>query len=329
MGPHNVLIDERVNGPNKVRFGIRRFKSATIAEAEMLADAGAPHILLAYPLVGPNIERYLSLITLRPGSHFYAVGEAFETLKQLSDAAAAKGMRVDTLLDVNLGMNRTGIPTDEALAVYAQCAALSGIRLCGLHCYDGHHNDKDKAVRCERVEAALAKVDELVKGIEAHGLACPIKIMAGTPSFPCHVSHRDEFLSPGTCFLMDYGYMTNVPDLPFVPAAALLTRVVSRPAPGMFTLDLGYKGIAADPAGVRGVIVNLEMAEPVLHSEEHWVWKMASGFEQRTPAVGSVLYVIPTHICPCSALYPSALVAEGNRIVDEWPITARNRKLTI
>jgi len=309
--------------------GIARFKCATIAEAEMLADVGAPHILVAYPLVGPNIRRYLSLIALYPRSRFYAIGEAFEPLKPLSDAAAAMGMRVDALLDVNLGMNRTGVPVGDALGAYRACAGLPGVRLCGLHCYDGHHNDRDRAVRRERVEAALSEVDRLVEGIEASGLCCPIKVMAGTPSFPCHALRRDVFLSPGTCFLMDYGYLKSAPDLPFVPAAALMTRVVSHPAPGLFTLDLGCKAIAADPAGLRGVIVNLEAAEPVLHSEEHWVWRINPGCERMLPAIGSALYVIPTHICPCSALYPSALVAEGGKLVGEWPITARNRKLTV
>lgn len=68
--------------------------------------------------------------------------------------------------------------------------------------------------------------------------------------------------------------MSKLTDLPFVPAAALLTRVISHPEKGIFTLDLGHKGIAADPVSIRGIIVNLEEADPILHSEEHWVWRM-------------------------------------------------------
>ncbi|HML46935.1 MAG TPA: D-TA family PLP-dependent enzyme, partial [Clostridia bacterium] len=310
-------------------MGISRYKCATVAEAEMLADCQAPHILLAYPLVGPNIERYLTLIARYPQSRFYAIGDDAATLRLLSDAAAGKGVVVDTLLDVNLGMNRTGLTVEKALDVYGLCSRMPGLSLCGLHCYDGHHNDKDFKARCERVDEAVRDVGLLIRKLEEQGLSCPIRIMAGTPSFPCHARHADEYLSPGTCFLMDYGYATNVPDLPFVPAAAVLTRVISHPAEGLFTLDLGYKGIASDPAGLRGVIVNLEEAEPALHSEEHWVWRMKPGFERLAPPIGSAWYVIPTHICPTSALYPAALVAEDHQIVGEWPITARNRKLTV
>lgn len=310
-------------------MGITRFKCATIAEAEMLADCQAPHIMLAYPLVGPNINRYLKLIARYPRSHFYAIGDDVDVLRNLSDSAIQMGIVIDTLLDINLGMNRTGICTEEAEGMYQSCAALPGISMCGLHCYDGNHNDRDLDTRCLRIEQALIKVRKLIQELKTKGYECSIQIMAGTPSFPCHAKYEDEFLSPGTCFIMDYGYMTNVPDLPFVPAAALFTRVISHPAKGLFTLDLGYKGIAADPIGIRGAIVNLEEAEPVLHSEEHWVWRMKDGLEHMVPSIGTSLYVLPTHICPTTALYPSVLVAEGHEIVDQWTVTARDRKLMI
>lgn len=310
-------------------LGITRFKCATIAEAEMLAECQVPHILLAYPLVGPNIIRYLTLMTKYTQSHFYAIGDDAVVLEKLSDAAIIKGIVVKTLLDINLGMNRTGIIMDKAEDLYCRCAKMPGISMCGLHGYDGHHNDRDMAVRQKRVEQSLVAVKNLVQRVRSKGLDCSNQIMAGTPSFPCHVRYEDEFLSPGTCFLMDYGYLTNFPDLNFVPAAALLTRVISHPAYGFFTLDLGYKGIAADPTGIRGVIVNLEEADAVLHSEEHWVWRMKNGFEHVTPSIGTILYVIPTHICPTSALYPSVLVAEDHRIVEQWPVTARDRKISV
>lgn len=57
-----------------------------------------------------------------------------------------------------------------------------------------------------------------------------------------------EFLSPGTCVIQDAGYRKAYPDLQFTPAAALLTRVVSRPSRDTFTLDLGCKAVATDPS---------------------------------------------------------------------------------
>ncbi len=307
--------------------GISRFKCATIAEAQMLADCGAAHILMAYPLVGPNVARFLALIGNYPNSQFYAIGDDENTLHALSDTALTAGIQVNTLLDVNMGMNRTGIATHEAPALYAACARMPGLKLCGIHGYDGHHHDPDFAKRCERVQTAMAALNKAIQQIRDEGLSCDILVLAGTPSFPCHALHQEGFLSPGTVFLMDHGYQSKHLDLPFSPAAALLTRVVSHPAEGLFTLDLGSKAIATDPAGQRGIILGLPQAEVVSQSEEHWVWRMPQG--EARPAIGQVLYVIPTHICPCVALYSEALVAQAGKLVDAWPITARNRRLDI
>ncbi len=312
-----------------MNMGISRFKCATIAEAEMLADCNVPHILLAYPLVGTSIARFLSLIKTYPSSHFYAIGDDEDALKQLSNQAKSQNVVVDVLIDINLGMNRSGVSPESAFILYEKCSKMQGISLCGLHCYDGHHNDKDFILRCERVEQSYQRVRELFGKINQANLPCSIQVMGGTPSFPCHARHPNVFLSPGTCFVMDNGYATNLPDLPFVPGAAILTRVISHPDKGLFTLDLGYKGIASDPLGLRGVIINYEDAEPIIHSEEHWVWRMPSEKMEQVPPVGSMLYVIPTHICPTSALYPFVLVAEHGTIQEEWEITARNRRITI
>src|SRR6266542_6361781 len=48
--------------------GVTKHKCATIAEAEMLATTGAPDVLIAYPLVGPNLGRLAELIRKYPGT---------------------------------------------------------------------------------------------------------------------------------------------------------------------------------------------------------------------------------------------------------------------
>ena len=71
----------------QIALGITRFKCATIAEAEMTAEAGGEKIILAYPLVGPNISRYLQLAKTFPQKVFYAVGDNFDSLSTLSKEA--------------------------------------------------------------------------------------------------------------------------------------------------------------------------------------------------------------------------------------------------
>ena len=310
-------------------MGITRFKCATIAEAEMLADCGVGEILLAYPLVGPNIRRFVALELKYPDLHFWAIGEDFKMLEELAVQSEQAGIKTRVLLDVNMGMNRTGVDLDQAQALYEQCGSLDGIRMMGFHCYDGNHNHPDIAKRKQSVAETDEKLQQIKGNLEAKGIACPVFVMGGTPSFPCHCEYEDVFLSPGTAFLQDAGYYQNLKDLDFVPAAAVLTRVISHPSDDMFTLDLGYKSIAADPVIQRGYIVNGEGYEAMFQNEEHWVFKIKEGSGAKNPEIGSVLYVIPTHICPTSALYPEILIAEQGKVTDSWEVVARNRKLTI
>ena len=97
-----------------------------------------------------------------------------------------------------------------------------------------------------------------------------------------------------------------------------------------FTLDLGYKGIAADPPGEKGILLGIPYAKAVYQNEEHWVWKMKEGYEKKRPEIGKVLYIIPAHICPTTALYDKILLLWRETCKKEWiEVTARNRKLSI
>ena len=310
-------------------IGIHRFKCATISECEMVAMAGASDAILAYPVIGPNIGRFISLINAYPKCAFYAIGDDYDAIKIISDAAVANNMRIRFLLDVNMGMNRTGIELDKAESLARKAAILPGIDFQGMHCYDGNHNNSDFQQRLMDVKETDDKIDEIKASLENDGISCSVMVMGGTPSFPCHAQLTSYYLSPGTCFVYDGGYKKNLPDISLTPAGILLTRVISHPADGMFTIDLGYKGIASDPAGARGTIVGLDDAEIAFQSEEHWVFRMKEGKEYSRPAIGSILYVIPTHICPTTALYSDILIAEEGKIAARWPVTARNRKINI
>ena len=312
-------------------LGIERFKCSTIAEAEMLAQCGAPHILLAYPLVGPMIARFLRLQAAYPDSTWWAIGDNPDQLRELGRQASVCGTSVQLLIDVDMGMHRTGVPFDQLEEFYAACVKTPGIVPSGLHCYDGHNTDPDLNKRRSETALSTGTVHRIRESLIQKGFSCDILVMGGTPSFPCHAESGQPFtyLSPGTVFIYDHAYKSKYQDLNLTPAAVLLSRVVSRPSEGLFTIDLGCKGISADPAGERGIIANLPESEPVMQSEEHWVFRMREGHEKDLPSVGDILYVIPTHVCPTNSLYPSVLVARNGEITGTWEVTARNRRLSI
>jgi len=307
-------------------MGITRFKCATISEMEMTCRRGAEHVLLAYPLVGPNIGRFLDTAAKYPDTTCYALGDSMEALAALDGACGTRGVTANWMCDVNMGMDRTGVQLDR-LADFCREAAGRFSHLCfaGLHCYDGQNHQRDAAERQAAVDAQMAKAFSACGALRAAGVEAPIVIAGGSPTFPCHVGEEGVFLSPGTVFLWDWGYQKGYPDLPFVPGAALLTRVVSHPAPGLFTLDLGCKAIASDPAGQRGCLLDGKGAYPLFQSEEHWTWRMPEGREAERPAIGEVMYVIPTHICPTTALHRAAKLGVNGRAEGEWVVAARDR----
>ena len=309
----------------QIQYGIRKFKAATISEAEIAAAAGAEKVLLAYPLIGPARKRFLDLAEAYPSTVFYAVGDDLEQLGELSELCLQFNRRMAVLADVDMGMNRTGVPISQLEAFCRMASQLEGISFEGLHCYDGSHEQN-----FEKRDAEIASLDLEINQVISHllqaGVNCSTVVAGGSPSFPCHARHTDWYLSPGTLIVQDAGYCQSFPDIPCTPGAAVLSRVVSHPDSDLFTIDLGYKGIAADPPGQRGYIAGLEDAEPVMQSEEHWVFRMKNG--KNRPPIGTCLYVIPTHICPTTALYPEILTAENGSVTGSWNVTARNRKIT-
>ncbi|WMJ83910.1 D-TA family PLP-dependent enzyme [Oscillospiraceae bacterium LTW-04] len=312
----------------QMSMGITRFKCATIAEAEMVAAVGCSDALVAYPLIGPNITRFLRLSTAYPTVRFWAIDDDTEMVLELSRQAVAAGCSVRLLMDMDMGMHRTGVALEKAQAMYESWAKLPGIEMRGMHCYDGNRHENDFAQRDAGVSETNAKILKIREALQAQGIDCSVLVMGGTPSFPCHAQGTKEFLSPGTGIIQDAGYRDNFKDLDFTPGGILLTRVISRTDVDAFTLDLGYKAVAADPAGERAEIVGMEYAKTVLQNEEHWVVRVPPEYIKDIPPVGTLLYAIPTHICPTSALYPSVPVVQQGRILDWWEVTARNRKLT-
>lgn len=307
--------------------GITKFKCATIAEAEMAASAGAPDVLIAYPIVGPNVSRLLELPQKFPATKFSCVADNVSSIRILADTFAGAGRSLDVLLDVDCGQHRTGVePGNGAGELYYLIAKSRGLKPGGLHVYDGHIDEPDLAQRAAICDAAFAPVKSLCQDLINASLPVPRIVAGGTPTFPLYAKDPQVECSPGTCVLWDFSYSDRFADLDFLHAAIVLTRIVSKPGGNRLCLDLGHKAIAAEKPQPRVRFLNLPDAEAVTHSEEHLVIQAA---EANQFAVGDCLYGVPRHVCPTVALYSEAVAVRDNRAADRWKIAARERRLTI
>jgi D-threonine aldolase len=306
--------------------GISKFKAATIAEAEMLAMINAPDVLLAYPPVAPKIDRLIRLIQKYPATRFSCLVDHPDSAQLISELFKASNLTAFVYIDLNLGMNRTGITPERAKDLYQKLKTLPSIEVLGFHSYDGHIRDQDEEERRKNVVRAFEPVLKLKNELEKQEGISLTLIAGGTPTGLIHAASGDRESSPGTFIFWDKGYADLLREQKFEWAALVISRVISVPAKDMICLDLGHKSVAAENPQPRIFFLNAQDAVPVSQSEEHLVLKVpdASGFKP-----GDVLYGVPLHICPTVALYEKAWLVENHRITGSWKVIARNREITI
>lgn len=304
--------------------GMTKFKCATIAEAEMLGECEAPDVLLAYPLYGPKLHRFLALVQRFPDTAFSAIVDNAHAAKALGTAAVSAGVAVDTYVDLNIGMGRTGIELGEsALALFRICSRLDGLTIQGFHAYDGHVREVDFEKRKAICDRNFEPIADMVRKLQEEGFPEPRMIIGGSPSFPIYAKYPAVECSPGTFVLWDKGYGDSLPEQTFLAAAVLLCRVVSIPGVNRLCVDLGYKAVASEnPLDKRVYFLHAPDLKPVSQSEEHLVLEAPDGHPWQ---VGDVLYGVPYHICPTVALYDRLTVVQAHRATARWEVIARDR----
>jgi len=311
-----------------IEGGISKFKCATIAEAEMLGMSNALDVLLAYQPVAPKLERFVKLIKSYHETQFSCLVDNHIAAEQISKVAIENNIVVAVYIDLNVGMNRTGIKPDEgALELYGYCNTLAGIKLKGLHAYDGHIHDKELTVRKERADDAFSKVEQLQNDIKGKGYSELVIIAGGSPTFPIYAARGVVECSPGTFIYWDRGYSLNCEEQPFLTAALIVSRVISLPDASKLCLDVGHKSISAEnELNKRIYFLNAPELTFIGQSEEHLVVDAGKDHHYK---IGDVLYGLPYHICPTIALYERAITIENNQISGEWRNIARDRKISI
>ncbi|MEJ7823659.1 MAG: D-TA family PLP-dependent enzyme [Chitinophagaceae bacterium] len=308
--------------------GIHKFKCATISEAEMLAIAEAPDVLMAYQPTETKLQRFISLIKQYPKTKFSCLVDNNEFAKKIAEAALENQIEIQVYIDLNVGMSRTGIvPGDKAIELYKQCSVMNGINSVGLHAYDGHIRTKDFNQRTVECNEAFMAVEQLQQTLMTQGFVEPIIIAGGSPTFPVHAKRKNIECSPGTFVYWDKGYEMLCSEQHFLPAALVISRVISMPDETKLCLDLGHKSISAENELSKRVhFLNAPELKFISQSEEHLVVETDAGHSYK---LGDVLYGMPFHICPTCALYERAQIVENNEATREWKIIARDRKINI
>jgi len=310
-----------------IKAGIQKFKCATIAEAEMLGMCKAKDVLMAYQPVGPKLERFIQLIKKFGNTKFSCLTDNLSAANMMAEFFSSEGFIVPVYIDLNIGMTRTGIIPSNAVRLYTDCAGMKGIVPVGLHAYDGHIHDTDFEIRKKRCDEAFVFVEEVKNELMKKGFPEPVIVAGGSPTFSVHCRRKNIECSPGTFIYWDKGYMDKCAEQDFIPAALLLTRVISLPGETTICLDLGHKSVAAENDLERRIFfLDAPDLKIISQSEEHIV---ADAGKDHSFKIGDELLGIPFHICPTVALFEKSYTIENGKLTGEWEVTARKRKISL
>jgi 3-hydroxy-D-aspartate aldolase len=313
-------------GQRIMAAGALGISCATIGEAEVMALGGISGILITAPMVAADAIERLRRLMLR-GVTLAIVADHPDSVRLLADVAAGAGRRIDVLVDVDVGMGRTGchdIP--EAVALAKQVKASPSLNYAGIQAYWGNlQHVTPFAERVQRIGVQMQKVRAVIDALAAAGLKPAIVSGGGTGS------HRIDTLAglfteiqPGSYLFMDSAYRAisiSENDNPFQPSLFVAASVVSVNTPGRVVVNAGWKAFAADsgkPAALRGAPAG---AEYRFMGDEHGALDFPA--ETAKPKLGSTIEFLTSHCDPTVNLYGKFHVVRGEEVVDIWPIRAR------
>jgi D-serine deaminase-like pyridoxal phosphate-dependent protein len=267
---------------------------AKVSEAEVMVEGGIPSVLIANELVTRRKVERAARLQAR-AEVMICADDPFH-VRLASEVATEHGVELPMVVDINVGMNRTGVaPGRPALEIARAIDRATGLRLAGIMGYEGHvltaWPDEEKR---KGTVAAGAGMIESRRLIEADGI--PVGIVSGGGSgnymFAASLDGLTELQAGGAC-LMDpfYGKLCHLEELGFEYALTIRTTVTSRPTAERVITDAGFKALSAQEG--QPILVDWPDMELDYLSAEHGVWRRGPASEEIR--IGDRLEIIPDY----------------------------------
>jgi D-serine deaminase-like pyridoxal phosphate-dependent protein len=301
---------------------------AKVGEAEALAGAGIRGILVTSPIASAETAGRCAVLAAQDPGFVVAVDHPVG-VDALQAAAAARGATIELVIDVDVGMGRTGVAdTAAGLALGQAIAGQPNLRLKGIQGYGGawqHLVGADK--RLEAAKAGLSRLTELAESLRAGGQACPLITGGGTGTFEADselgvLTERQ----PGSYVFMDNQYVDALgadPDGAFQTSLFVQAQVVSANAKRWVTVDAGLKAFATDGPPPRPATAPFAADAYFFFGDEHGGLMRPAGGE---PLVhGQRVELMVPHCDPTVDRYSWMHMVRGDVLESIEPIEAARR----
>jgi len=318
--PHTKGVKVPAIAHRELKAGARGVTCAKLGEAEVMAAAGIDDILIANEIVGA--EKMARLVNLRRQADVIVCVDSIENAEALGAAAAAKGVVLRVLVEVNIGLNRCGVePGAPAVTLAGKVAALPHLRFSGLMGWEGHLASKPPSEEKRRAcEAAVLTLVATADACRATGL--PVEIVScggtGTYQYSATVPGVTEIQAGGGIF-GDVAYRKWGVD--HECALTILTTIISRPTPTRVVFDAGRKAMGREV--VLPELKDVTGAGPLRLSAEH------GDFELDAPRsefrVGDRLEVVVGYGDTTVCLHDTLVGVRDDAVEVIWPILGRGK----
>ncbi len=305
--------------------GISFFKT-TLNELNILLEAGASDIFIAYPLLNWDAKHVKQAIKAHPHARVY-VQLSHPTQVDILKRCSENDVTWFYFIDVNVGMDRTGLAPEQALDFYQVLAADPRFEFVGLHAYDGHIHHVSANERRDQSQKSMDKVWTLLNNFYSAGICVKKTVVAGTPSFLHDAEYfadkspqTDLYVSPGTWVYFDtvsHDMMPNTFDI----AAVILSQVMDKPTADTATLNIGHKRWAVDQGAID--TFSVPGMQATHWNEEHTVVRVP---KDQHLNIGDYVLLAPRHVCSTVNLweYFGIIDAYGTIVSTNTRVDARN-----
>ncbi|MDL5363404.1 alanine racemase [Halalkalicoccus sp. NIPERK01] len=299
----------------------------TLSEAEVMASGGIDDIYLSYMVVGERkLNRLLYLADEL--SSFATTVDGRGNVDPLQSAAADYGTTIDVIMEIDIGLGRTGVPTrEQAIELAAYISDQPNLSFRGLLAYEAHiKHEAESAADFERLcEQAMDDTAAIVAALEAHDIDVPEVKVGGTATSLYSGTHPVVTeINPGMYPFMDVGELELRPwEVSFGDCAAtVLSTVISVPDSGRAVIDAGSKSLGMDKPQ-QPVVKDRDGVTYVASSEEHG-WLDTSDRDEPLTVGDRVSLVVP-HVCTTVNLYDTIVGVREGRVTAVWNVQARGK----